>query len=201
MTIQLHDTLRGKKVPFEPQKKGEVTMYLCGPTVYNYAHIGNARPAVVFDLLARVLRRHYKLTFARNITDVDDKINAASVETGKPIGEITEKYIKAYNDDMGALSVQPPDVEPRATKHIADMIEMIEALIEKGFVGHRWIVSIVGQTDRFGQPVGDQRSGRDHRLHRHDPNQQHIQRYRAVRASAERPRRDGQPDPEYVQAL
>jgi len=133
MTIQLHDTLRGKKVPFEPQKKGEVTMYLCGPTVYNYAHIGNARPAVVFDLLARVLRRHYKLTFARNITDVDDKINAASVETGKPIGEITEKYIKAYNDDMGALSVQPPDVEPRATKHIADMIEMIEALIEKGF--------------------------------------------------------------------
>ena len=84
MTIQLHDTLQGRKVPFEPQKAGEVTMYLCGPTVYNYAHIGNARPAVVFDLLARVLRRRYKLTFARNITDVDDKINAASLETGKP---------------------------------------------------------------------------------------------------------------------
>jgi len=133
MSIQLHDTLRGKKVRFEPLKEGVVTMYLCGPTVYNYAHIGNARPAVVFDLLARVLRRHYTLTFARNITDVDDKINAASIETGKPIDEITAKYIKAYNDDMGALGVQPPDVEPRATQHIDVMIEMIEALIEKGF--------------------------------------------------------------------
>ena len=133
MTIQLHDTLRGKKIPFEPQKTGEVTMYLCGPTVYNYAHIGNARPAVVFDLLARVLRRHYKLTFARNITDVDDKINAASVETGKPIDEITARYINAYNDDMGALGVQPPDVEPRATQHIDVMIEMIQSLVEKGF--------------------------------------------------------------------
>ena len=132
MTIQLHDTLRGRKVPFEPQKAGEVTMYLCGPTVYNYAHIGNARPAVVFDLLARVLRRHYKLTFARNITDVDDKINAASIESGKPIEEITAKYIKAYNDDMAALGVHPPDVEPRATQHIDVMIEMIEALIERG---------------------------------------------------------------------
>ena len=89
MTIRLHDTLQGRKIPFEPLKTGEVTMYLCGPTVYNYAHIGNARPAVVFDLLARVLRRRYKLKFARNITDVDDKINAASVETGKPIGEKT----------------------------------------------------------------------------------------------------------------
>ena len=108
-------------------------MYLCGPTVYNYAHIGNARPAVVFDLLARLLRRSYKLTFARNITDVDDKINAASVETGKPIDEITERFIKAYNDDMGALGVIPPDIEPRATAHIAEMIAMIEKLIEKGF--------------------------------------------------------------------
>ena len=81
MSIRLHDTLLGRKVPFKPLKDGEVTMYLCGPTVYNYAHIGNARPAVVFDLLSRLLRRRYKLTFARNITDVDDKINAASVES------------------------------------------------------------------------------------------------------------------------
>ncbi len=132
MTIRLHDTLQGKKIPFEPLKAGEVTMYLCGPTVYNYAHIGNARPAVVFDLLARVLRRRYRLTFARNITDVDDKINAASVETGKPIDEITEKYINAYNEDMAALGVQPPDVEPRATQHIDVMVRMIEALVEKG---------------------------------------------------------------------
>ena len=98
MAIKLHDTLRGKKVAFKPLKEGKVTMYLCGPTVYNYAHIGNARPAVVFDLLARLLRRSYELTFARNITDVDDKINAASIETGKPINEITARFITAYND-------------------------------------------------------------------------------------------------------
>ena len=133
MTIQLHDTLQGKKIPFVPLKEGEVTMYLCGPTVYNYAHIGNARPAVVFDLLARLLRRSYKLTFARNITDVDDKIIAASVETGKSIDDITARFIKAYNDDMAALGVQPPDIEPRATQHIGEMVAMIETLIEKGF--------------------------------------------------------------------
>ncbi|NCF51798.1 cysteine--tRNA ligase [Gammaproteobacteria bacterium] len=132
MTIQLHDTRQGKKVLFEPLREGEVTMYLCGPTVYNFAHIGNARPAVVFDLLARVLRRRYKLTFARNITDVDDKINAASVETGKPIGEITERFIDAYNDDMGALGVELPDIEPRATQHIEEMIAMIGKLIASG---------------------------------------------------------------------
>jgi len=133
MTIKLHDTRQGRKVPFEPLVEGEVTMYLCGPTVYNYAHIGNARPAVVFDLLARVLRRRYKLTFARNFTDVDDKINAASIETGKPINEITERFVQIYNEDMGALGVLPPDVEPRATEHIAEMIEMIAVLVEKGF--------------------------------------------------------------------
>lgn len=132
MTIHLHDTRQGRKVVFEPLHEGKVTMYLCGPTVYNFAHIGNARPAVVFDLLARVLRRRFNLTFARNFTDVDDKINAASVETGKPIDEITAQYIKAYNDDMGELGVLAPDIEPRATQHIDDMISMIEALIERG---------------------------------------------------------------------
>ncbi len=152
MTIQLHDTLQGKKVPFEPRIDGEVTMYLCGPTVYNYAHIGNARPAVVFDLLARLLRRSYKLKFARNITDVDDKINAASVETGKPIDEITARFIKAYNDDMGALGVLPPDVEPRATHHIPEMVAMIETLIEKGFAyeadGH--VLFDVSSNENYG---------------------------------------------------
>ena len=133
MTIYLHDTLKGKKLPFVPNKEGEVTMYLCGPTVYNYAHIGNARPAVVFDLLARVLRRRYKLTFARNITDVDDKINQAAIDSGKSIGEVTARYIKAYNDDMGALGVLPPDIEPHATEHIDEMIAMIAALIDMGF--------------------------------------------------------------------
>ncbi len=132
MTIKLHDTHRGKKVAFEPLVDGKVTMYLCGPTVYNYAHIGNARPAVVFDLLTRMLRRHYELTFARNFTDVDDKINAAAIETGKTIGEITERFKIAYNEDMAALGVLPPDIEPSATDHIAEMITMIEKLIDKG---------------------------------------------------------------------
>ena len=132
MTIYLHDTKQGKKVAFEPLEKGKVTMYLCGPTVYNYAHIGNARPAVVFDLLTRVLRRRYELTFARNFTDVDDKINAASIETGKSIGEITERFKTAYNEDMAALGVLPPDIEPSATDHISEMIAMIESLVEKG---------------------------------------------------------------------
>ncbi len=132
MTIQLHDTRQGRKLPFEPMHAGRVTMYLCGPTVYNYAHIGNARPAVVFDVLARILRRRYDLTFARNFTDVDDKINEAAIRTGKPIDAITAKYMAAYNEDMGTLGVLPPDVEPRATQHIDDMIAMIAALIESG---------------------------------------------------------------------
>ena len=152
MALQLHDTHSGKKVPFEPLVEGEVTMYLCGPTVYNYAHIGNARPAVVFDLLARLLRRSYKLTFARNITDVDDRINSASIETGKAIEEITEKYITAYNDDMGTLGVLPPDVEPRATHHIDEMIAMIKILIDKGFAyeadGH--VLFDVSTNDSYG---------------------------------------------------
>jgi cysteinyl-tRNA synthetase len=153
MTIQLHDTLQGRKVPFEPLEEGKVTMYLCGPTVYNFAHIGNARPAVVFDLLARILRRRYQLTFARNITDVDDKIIAASAETGKPIGEITAKFTRAYNDDMGALGVQRPDIEPHATQHIDVMIAMIQTLIDEGHAyeaeGH--VLFDVASHEKYGE--------------------------------------------------
>ena len=153
MTIQLHDTMRRKKVAFEPLVPGKVTMYLCGPTVYNYAHIGNARPAVVFDVLARLLRGQYELTFARNFTDVDDKINAASVESGKPIDEITARYIKAYNDDMGALGVLPPDIQPRATDHIGEMVAMITTLIETGHAyeaeGH--VLFDVSSFDDYGK--------------------------------------------------
>ena len=153
MTIQLHDTLQGRKVPFEPLEEGKVTMYLCGPTVYNFAHIGNARPAVVFDLLARILRRRYQLTFARNITDVDDKIIAASSETGKPIGDITAKFTKAYNDDMGALGVRPPDIEPHATQHIDVMIAMIQTLIDAGHAyeaeGH--VLFDVASHEKYGE--------------------------------------------------
>lgn len=131
MTIYLHDTLSNEKRAFEPLVPGRVTMYVCGPTVYNYAHIGNARPPVVFDVLARLLRTRYEVTYARNITDVDDKINAAAKETGKPIDEITARYIEAYNADIGKLGVLPPDIEPRATAHIPDMVAMIEELLSR----------------------------------------------------------------------
>ena len=132
MTIYLHDTLTNEKKAFEPLVPGRVTMYVCGPTVYNYAHIGNARPPVVFDVLARLLRSRYELVYARNITDVDDKIIAAARETGRPIDEITARYTEAYNSDMAALGVRPPDIEPRATGHIAEMIAMIGTLLQKG---------------------------------------------------------------------
>ena len=132
MKIYLHDTFLGKKVEFIPIDPERLTMYLCGPTVYNYAHIGNARPAVVFDLLTRVLRLEYKLFFARNITDVDDKINAEASKKNIPIEEITSKYIQAYNEDMSQLGVGMPDIEPRATQNISEMVSMIETLIEKG---------------------------------------------------------------------
>jgi cysteinyl-tRNA synthetase len=153
MTIYFHDTLKGEKIAFEPLQQGQVTMYLCGPTVYNYAHIGNARPAVVFDLLARVLRLNYKLTFARNITDVDDKINAASIETGQPIDVITEKFITAYNDDMAALGVRAPDIEPRATHHIDDMIRMISTLVDNGhaYVAENHVLFDVSAFEDYGK--------------------------------------------------
>ena len=134
MRLFLHNTLTGNKIEFKPLDPKKVKMYLCGPTVYNYAHIGNARPAVVFDLLVRILRLKYKLIFARNLTDVDDKINAAAIKSKRSIGEITEEYIFAYNKDMNALGVQMPDIEPRATENISEMISMIEALISG--VGH-----------------------------------------------------------------
>jgi cysteinyl-tRNA synthetase len=132
MTIYLYNTLTRSKEAFAPTDPGRVTMYVCGPTVYSYPHIGNARPAVVFDVLARLLRRHYKLIYARNITDVDDKINKAAREAGVPIGEIAAKFTAVYHEDMSALGVEFPDIEPRATEHIGEMIAMIEELVQAG---------------------------------------------------------------------
>lgn len=132
MAIYLHDTLAGRKREFLPRAAGKVTMYLCGPTVYNFAHIGNARPAVVFDVLRRLLARDFEVTFARNITDVDDKINKAASETDQTIGAITARFITAYNDDMGGLGVAQPDIEPHATDNIEAMIAMIERLLAAG---------------------------------------------------------------------
>ena len=133
MALFLHDSLRGKKVLFKPINPKRVTMYLCGPTVYDHAHIGNARPAVVFDVLVRLLRRSYELTFVRNITDLDDKINEAALQLGKPISNVTQRYIESYNAAMLSLGVAEPDIEPHATHHIDEMINMIMSLIDKGY--------------------------------------------------------------------
>ena len=133
MPITLHNTLTRRNEVFVPADPERVTMYLCGPTVYDYVHIGNARPAVVFDVLARLLRRHFpRLVFARNITDVDDKINAAAAAAGVPISQITDRFAEVYRQDMAALGVLPPDIEPHATAHIEQIVEMISNLIEGG---------------------------------------------------------------------
>jgi cysteinyl-tRNA synthetase len=132
MALMLHNTLSRAREPFAPADPRRVTMYVCGPTVYNFAHIGNARPPVVFDVLARLLRRSYALTYARNVTDVDDKINNAAREEGVQIGVLTARYLEAYHADMATLGVAPPDVEPRVTTHLGDIVGMIERLIASG---------------------------------------------------------------------
>ncbi len=132
--IRLYDTMRRAKVDFEPADPARVTMYVCGPTVYGRAHIGNARPAVVFDVLQRLLRHTYgadNVVYARNITDIDDKIMAAAVAEGVAPRVITDRYEAHYLADMGALGVQPPDVAPHATDHIPQMVAMIADLIGK----------------------------------------------------------------------
>ena len=133
VTLRIYDTLSRAKVVFEPLDPNHVRFYVCGPTVYDFAHIGNARPVVVFDVLARLMRRLYpRVTYVRNITDVEDKINARAKELGEDIRDLTERTAAQFHDDMAALGTQPPDVEPRATDHIAEMIAMIGALIDKG---------------------------------------------------------------------
>ena len=133
--IRLHDTMSRQKRPFEPQDPKRITMYVCGPTVYGRAHIGNARPAVVFDTLARLIRHTYgedSLVYARNVTDVDDKIIASAESEGVDPSVITERYERFYLDDMGALGVIPPTIAPHATQEIGPMVAMIERLVELG---------------------------------------------------------------------
>jgi cysteinyl-tRNA synthetase len=133
--IRLHDTMAREKRVFAPADPKRVTMYVCGPTVYNRAHIGNARPAVVFDVLARLLRHRYgeeALVYARNVTDVDDKIIEAARAEGVDPAEITRRYEGFYLADMGALGVEPPTIAPRATEHVEPMIAMIARLVEAG---------------------------------------------------------------------
>ena len=133
MSIRIYNTLSRRKEVFQPLNPERVTVYACGPTVYNYAHIGNARPAVIFDLLHRVLSRRYaQVIYARNITDVDDKINQAAAAEGVPIEVISRRYAEAYHQDMAALGVQRPTIEPRATDHIPQIIAMIQRLVDSG---------------------------------------------------------------------
>ena len=160
MTLTLYNSLTRKKEVFEPQNPKRVTMYNCGPTVYSYAHIGNARAAVVADVLFRVLRHIYgedHVIYARNITDVDDKIIAAASEQGVPISEITEKYARIYNEDLAALNCLPPTVQPKATDHIGNMIDMINELLSRGFAyesdGH--VFFDVSKYDEYGALSGN----------------------------------------------
>lgn len=131
--LYLHNTFSRQKELFTPQDPQVVKYYVCGPTVYNHPHIGNARPAVVFDVLYRVLQRLYaEVKFIRNFTDVDDKINAAALEQNIPIGEITERFIAIYQAESDGLGVLRPTVEPRVTQHIPEIIAQIQALIDAG---------------------------------------------------------------------
>lgn len=133
MTLRLHNTLTRQLEPFTPLDPACPTLYVCGPTVYNYVHIGNARGPVVFGVLADLLRRRFgALRYARNITDVDDKINAAAREQGVPISTITDRFAAAYREDMAALGVVPPDIEPEVTAHMPQIIAMIGQLVDSG---------------------------------------------------------------------
>ena len=133
MPIVLYDTLARRKRKFQPIDEGCVKVYVCGPTVYAPPHIGNARPSVVFDVLVRLLRRNYpKVKYVRNITDVDDKILAASLESGKKPGEIARIYTDVYHKDMDQLGVVRPNIEPKVTDNMSAIISMIARLLDKG---------------------------------------------------------------------
>ena len=135
MELKLYNSLSKQKELFEPIESDHVRMYVCGPTVYDYAHIGNARPIIVFDVLYRLLRRVYgeaNVKYVRNITDVDDKINARAKQEGVPISDVTARTTSQFHEDISALGVLEPDVEPTCTSHIPQMVEMIKVLIAKG---------------------------------------------------------------------
>ena len=133
MSLKVYNTLGREKVDFSPIKEGKVGMYVCGVTVYDYCHIGHARSVLVFDMIYRYLKaKGYDVTYVRNFTDVDDKIIDRANREGKDFREISERFIEAFYEDMQALKVQSPDVEPKATEHIKDMIELVRGLVEKG---------------------------------------------------------------------
>jgi cysteinyl-tRNA synthetase len=131
--LQIHNTLTRSKEPFTPIEPGKVRMYVCGMTVYDLCHLGHARVLVVFDIVYRYLKRAgFDVTYVRNITDIDDKILARAAERNEPFGDLTERYIQAMHEDAAALGILPPDLEPRATGHIPEIIAMIQRLIDNG---------------------------------------------------------------------
>ena len=156
MDLRLYDTLTREKRVFAPLDPNAVRMYVCGPTVYDFAHIGNARPVIVFDVLYRLLRHLYgadRVKYVRNITDVDDKINARAAERGIPIRELTEETYKNFKQDVAALACLPPDVEPRATEHIEEMKKLIERLVAAGhaYVAEEHVLFSVPSMQDYGQ--------------------------------------------------
>jgi cysteinyl-tRNA synthetase len=156
-TLKLHNTLSRRKEDFAPLDAKHVRMYVCGPTVYDLAHIGNARPVVVFDVLYRLLKRRYpRVTYVRNITDVDDKIMDAAKASGAPIDAITTRNTSAFHADMAALGCVPPDVEPRATAHITEMQSLIAALIrsENAYVADGHVLFSVPSKPDYGKLSG-----------------------------------------------
>ena len=156
-SLKLHNTLGNIKEEFIPINKKHIKIYACGPTVYNYAHIGNARMAVVCDLLVRILKTLYpKVTYVSNITDIDDKIINASLEKKIPIEKLTKKFEKIYNEDMSALGVSKPDIQPRATEHINEMIHLIETLIKNNsaYVKDYHVLFDVLSYPQYGQLSG-----------------------------------------------
>ena len=153
MKIKLYNTFSGKKEDFEPINANRVSMYVCGPTVYSSPHIGNARGPVIFDVLAKLLKMNYELTYVRNITDLDDKIYQAAKDEETDIDTITQRYTDIYQEDIKALGVHEPDVEPRATAHVPQMIEMITKLLstEHAYVKDEHVLFSVDSFPTYGQ--------------------------------------------------
>ncbi|MEP4544714.1 MAG: cysteine--tRNA ligase [Saccharospirillum sp.] len=154
MTLTVYNTLSGKKEPFVPLDPNRVTFYACGPTVYNYIHVGNGRSAVVFDLLYRVLKTQFSnVIFARNLTDIDDKINASAKAEGIDIKAFADTYATAYQEDMAALGNLEPTLQPRATEHIPQIIDIIERLIDRGhaYAAEGHVLFAVDSMKDYGQ--------------------------------------------------
>jgi cysteinyl-tRNA synthetase len=157
MDLYLHNTLTQRRELFVPIDPAHVRLYVCGPTVYDRVHIGNARPVVVYDALVRLLRHLYpRVTYVRNITDVDDKINARAAETGEPIAAVTARTTQWFHDEMAAIGALPPDFEPRATEHVGEMLAMIGRLIDSGhaYAAEGHVLFAVGSFAAYGSLSG-----------------------------------------------